>query len=153
VRPAARDGSADDALRALAERYFNALDRHDLPAVGDCFTADTFVVYLGGRWSIQGRDEVIRRLRVIEDYESTIHVPATMSFAVDGDTAAGEIFAVAHLHVEQGETALMIVRGLRYSDTYRREAGVWRVHRRHQEPLWQYQAEMVPPAVLGQPDE
>lgn len=137
-------------LRALNERYFNALDRLDFEAIGDCFTADAVAVYLGGDWEMNGREAILERLDALRSFDSSIHLPATMSLSVDGETGAGEVFAVATLASSGDGTKRVIVRGLRYTDRYLRDGGVWRIAHRRQDPMWQYEVPAVTPAIPTQ---
>lgn len=137
-------------LRALNEAYFSALDRRDFDALGQCFATDTIAEYLGGQWRLKGRAAVVERLRLVATFDGTLHLPGTMSF--DGATAAptGTVFAVASLSVDDGAgTSRVIVRGLRYSDVYVADDGLWRIARRRQDELWQYEMPAVTPAVPG----
>ena len=137
----------EPALRALNERYFNALDRRDFAALGDCFTLDATSVYLGGEWRMQGREEIVSRLDRILDFDSTIHAPTTMSFHADGDAVYGEVFAIATIAYQgEGGTHIM-VRGLRYRDRYGEKPDGWRIAHREQDPLWQYEVQGVTPAI------
>jgi ketosteroid isomerase-like protein len=140
----------EQAIRALNERYFNALDRVDFDALGDCFTEDTTAVYLGGDWHMQGRSAVLERLGVIRSFDSTIHVLTTMSFAFRDDIVAGEVFAIAYISLSQDGVPRVMVRGLRYRDRYARETDRWRIAHREQDPLWQYEVNATAPMIPAQ---
>jgi ketosteroid isomerase-like protein len=137
-------------LRALNERYFHALDQRDLSAVGECFTDDAVSIYLGGDWEFTGRDALVERLAVIKTFDSSIHVPTTMSFSVAGHVATGTVYAIAHLALADREATRIVVRGLRYVDEYSHDQQVWRISRRRQDPMWQYEVPAVNPEVPGQ---
>lgn len=143
-------GDDERALRSLNERYFNALDRLDFSAIGDCFTTDAKVVYLGGDWELEGRQEVVDRLGALRDFEATIHTVATMSFLVDDDGLSGEVFAIAHISLLQDGDPRVMVRGLRYRDRYRRDPDAWRIVARRQDPLWQFDVAGAPPMIPAQ---
>jgi ketosteroid isomerase-like protein len=136
-------------LRALEERYFNALDRRDFEAIGDCFASAATSVYLGGDWQMEGRAEIVERLEKILEFESTIHAPATMSFAEEGGEVKGEVFATATIAYRTDGESRVMVRGLRYRDRLVEEADGWRIAHREQDPLWQYEIDPVVPAIPG----
>jgi len=142
--------SDEQAIRALSERYFNALDRRDFDALRDCFTAETTAVYLGGEWRMQGRDAVLEKLEAILSFESTIHAPTTMSVWFDGDRVTGEVFAIAYIAFKGDGVPRMMIRGLRYRDRYVQAEDGWRIAHREQDPLWQYEVAAVAPAIPAQ---
>jgi uncharacterized protein (TIGR02246 family) len=134
-------------IRALNERYFNALDRLDFTAVGECFTTDAVAVYLSGEWEMQGREAILDRLQALRGFECSIHTPGTMSVTLDGAVAAGEVFATATLLLLEDAAQRVMVRGLRYTDRYLQQDGAWRIAHRRQDPLFQFEAPAVPPAI------
>lgn len=140
----------EQALRDLNERYFNALDRLDFDALGACFTEDATAVYLGGDWRMDGREAIVERLEAIRSFDSTLHAPATMSFAVAVAEATGEVFAVANVAVSEDGVQRLMVRGLRYRDRYALGDGGWRIAHRAQDPLWQYDVATISPSIPAQ---
>lgn len=140
----------EPALRALNERYFNAIDRRDFDAIGDCFALDATSVYLGGAWRMEGRAEICQRLEAILEFDSTIHAPTTMSFRVDDAGLHGEVFAIATIAYQAEGQPRVMVRGLRYRDRYREDPDGWRIVHREQDPLWQYEVQGVTPAIPAQ---
>lgn len=143
--------AAEPELRALNERYFNALDRRDFEAIGDCFAADATSTYLGGHWEMTGRAEILERLEAILEFDATIHAPTTMSFADGDDGPTGEVFAIASIAYRPGGgDQRVMVRGLRYRDRYVADADGWRITHRAQDPLWQYDVAAMTPAIPGQ---
>ena len=142
----------DSALRALNERYFNALDQLDFEAIGDCFTTDAVASYLGGDWELEGRQAIVERLGALRSFDCSIHVPATMALSLDagGETGNGVVFAVATLALTQEGSQRVVVRGLRYTDRYVLDRGTWRIAHRTQDPLWQYEVPAVAPSIPAQ---
>jgi hypothetical protein len=66
-----------------------------------------------------------------------------MAFELSGDTAKGDIFAIAHCVVGPAESGIVRVRGIRYLDQYQRRPEGWRIMARKHVPLWQYDANTV----------
>jgi hypothetical protein len=54
--------SAESAIRALIDSYFNALDQRDFTLLADCFTEDSQTSYLGGAWCCNGRWATVEQL-------------------------------------------------------------------------------------------
>ncbi|WP_181779403.1 nuclear transport factor 2 family protein [Pseudonocardia pini] len=136
----------EESLRALNERYFHGLDLRDLDVVGRTFRPDASAEYLDGEWVMSGRAEIVEKLRTILRFRSSIHLVASASYTVHGDDASGVVFAIATLAVDEPGPAVL-VRGLRYTDTYRRDAHGWAYVHRCQQVLWQYDQPGVTPSI------
>jgi hypothetical protein len=135
----------EQELRGLVERYFHSLDHRDMSALGECFATDAHASYNDGATTVDGRDEIVREFAAIARFPSSIHVLANAS--VDVERREGVVYAVAYLTSPDEERIL--VRGLRYDDRYAHEDGQWRFQSREHHPLWQFEADAVPPRVPG----
>jgi ketosteroid isomerase-like protein len=136
------------ALRALVERYFNALDRRDLKTIGECFASDAHASFNAGNVILEGREAIVRDFEFINTFLSSVHALASAS--VDTARQEGIVFAVAYMQTVQGDgEPRLLVRGIRYDDRYIQEDGQWRFQSREHRALWQYDAECVSPWTRG----
>ena len=61
----------------------------------------------------------------LNQYDVTTHFNGQSAVTLDGDTAAGECYTIAHhLYTADGERKIMIA-SLRYLDTYSKVDGAW----------------------------
>lgn len=123
------------AIRNLCERYAQAVDASDGAAFASVFTLDGHLSsdYYGGHYN--GREELAR----IPDGAKSI-APTTMHFIgnhtaeIDGDTATGVTYCMAH-HLRTDRTDLVMA--IRYVDAYVRGTdGEWLIADRHVGILW-----------------
>ncbi len=82
------------ALCALVERYFDAVDRMDLPATLACFTADAQVTIATFDTVYKGRDDAVRGMyeRLFARYASVWH--GDFDHVVDGPVRIASRFTV-----------------------------------------------------------
>lgn len=116
------------ALTDLVMRYCRGIDRRDYAlvrslyhddAIDDhgtmfCGSADDFVAWLPG---------------VMAHWEATIHSISNSLFAIDGDHAEGEHYAMA-FHRSPAPNAQELIIWGRYLDRYERRKGEWKFLRR-----------------------
>lgn len=131
------------ALREVAECYFSSIDRHDWAALQTCFAVDARYQMYNGQLELNGHGQIIGRLREVARFTATSHAASNMSFSLSGDTATGDIFAIAHCVVGPAEKGVVRVRGIRYQDGYRRGPDGWKIQARKHLPLWQYDVNTV----------
>jgi SnoaL-like domain len=119
------------AIRALVDAYARCADRRDADGQKSLFTEDThFVVYMDGDASdptqeLSGRDALTPVFDNLNTYEATTHFNGQSAVALDGDSATGESYCLAHhLYTEGGERKLMVA-SLRYHDTFVKRDGAW----------------------------
>ncbi|MXO74374.1 nuclear transport factor 2 family protein [Altererythrobacter aerius] len=112
------------ALADLVMRYCRGVDRRDFALVRSLYwddavdhhgamfdgTADAFVAWLPD---------------AMAPFELTVHRVTNSLFAIDGDRAEGEHYAVAY-HRTRPPQRREIVIGGRYLDRYERRAGTWK---------------------------
>ncbi len=130
-QPAVTDTIADEsALLQLAYRYARAVDRRDADVLVSVFTEDGIIARPGSVW--HGHDKlrgIIARLNTL--YGATLHTVRNQTAVIDGDTAQGETYSVAMhmLNTTDGCRKRMDM-GIRYQDSFVRQAGVWRFAKR-----------------------
>jgi len=158
-------GWEDEAsLRSLSTAYAAAADARDGEGLASLFTDDGALVVprlpsdLRPVVARRGHDALAEVAEVLRRYDRTFHLVANHRFAVEGDTASGEVQCVAH-HVSltgppgggsasAGPAGTDTVWFIRYRDRYRRSAAGWRIERRELHLQW---VEEHPVALLGAP--
>lgn len=130
------------ALRGLVDAYAVAMDDCDLEALASQFDSDgQLVVVAAGREKPlavltgpgpEGIGAIALAMR--DCYEHTLHNVTTHVAALDGDSATGTTYCVAH-HVppDGGEVEFLAVR---YAESFRRDQRGWRFARREVVRLW-----------------
>jgi hypothetical protein len=119
------------AIRELFDAYAHCADRRDAKGQKALFTADTrFAVYMGGEGSdvsyvLDGREALAPVFDDLNRYEATTHFNGQSTVTVDGDSATGESYTIAHhVYTEDGRRKIMIA-SLRYLDTFSKIEGAW----------------------------
>ena len=119
------------AIRELFDAYAHCADRRDAEGQKALFTADTrFAFYMGGEGSdvsyiLDGREALTPVFDDLNRYEVTTHFNGQSTVTVDGDSATGESYTIAHhVYTEDGRRKIMIA-SLRYLDTFSKIEGAW----------------------------
>ena len=122
-------------LRALVDAYALAVDSRDADGFAGLFTpsgelavfepgeADPVITY-------RGPEELRTVIELVSSYSTTFHVMANHTCTVDGTSAYGRTYCLAHHLTERegrAEDTLMLII---YRDRYERAEGTWRFHRR-----------------------
>lgn len=121
------------SIEALAADYAHGVDTRDYEGVAELFTADGA---LRARrtsdqsddllWRLDGRDDIVARLRGLDRFDRTFHQLAQHTIAVDRERATGLAYCVAHHLSRSGDDSSLYVMYIRYEDTYVIEDGRWR---------------------------
>jgi hypothetical protein len=119
------------AIRELFDAYAHCADRRDAEGQKALFVEDSrFVVYLAGEgseasYALDGREALTPVFADLNQYEATTHFNGQSTVALNGDTATGESYTLAHhLFRVDGERRIMIA-SLRYLDTFAKLDGAW----------------------------
>ncbi len=119
------------AIRELVDAYAHCADRRDADGQKSLFTEDThFVVYMDGQGSeptqvLDGREALTPVFDDLNRYQATMHFNGQSTIALDGDSATGESYCIAHhLFTKNGERQLMVA-WLRYGDTFVKIDDAW----------------------------
>jgi hypothetical protein len=119
------------ALRELFDAYAHCADRRDADGQKALFTADTrFAVYMDGEanevsYVLEGREALSPVFDDLNRYEVTTHFNGQSAVTLEGDTATGESYTMAHhVFTEAGRRKIMIA-SLRYLDTFAKIEGAW----------------------------
>jgi ketosteroid isomerase-like protein len=74
---------------------------------------------------------------MLSRYDKTFHFLGNHRYSVDGDTASGEVYCMAHHLTNDVHGATDFIMLIRYLDTYRKGAdGAWRIAAREVRPDW-----------------
>jgi hypothetical protein len=119
------------AIRELVDAYAFCADSRDADGQKALFTTDThFVVYMKGEGSdptddLHGRESLTPVFENLNTYEATMHFNGQSTITLDGDSAKGHTYCLAHhIYSEEGMRKLMVAY-LRYRDTFVKEEGAW----------------------------
>lgn len=129
------------ALRDLVEAYARCADRVDATGLAALFVADGVlrIVPRGASEPAReriGREAIASAIAGLDRYTATFHFVGNHYVDVDGETATGEVYCIAH-HVSgepgtENDHAMFV----RYEDTYRREPDGWRIAERVLRVQW-----------------
>jgi hypothetical protein len=116
---------ARDAIRELALLYSRGVDRKDIELLKTLYTEDATDDH--GSHFNGPADAYIRFLeRSLPGMLAGGHFVCNHLIAVDGDTAEGEVYALAHHIIPDGKGGtVQDVAGVRYVDRYRKQDGRW----------------------------
>jgi hypothetical protein len=119
------------AIRELFDAYAHCADRRDAEGQKALFTADSrFAVFMEGErgdvsYVLEGREALSPVFDDLTRYEATTHFNGQSTVTLDGDSAHGESYTMAHhVFTEAGRRKVMIA-SLRYLDTFAKIEGAW----------------------------
>jgi ketosteroid isomerase-like protein len=124
------------ALRSLADRYAQAVDRRDAAALLALFAPGAVVVLpppMARRLpsaELVGHGQIATLIDGVRNFVRTRHVVTQQVVDVRGDTASGEIYCEAHHILGSDERIRDLVLALRYLDSFARVDAGWRFTRR-----------------------
>ncbi|WP_190812834.1 nuclear transport factor 2 family protein [Saccharopolyspora pogona] len=154
-RPSASEVSDRIALRELVDSYAYVLDNRLQKKFGTLFCAEGRLVVphpAGGdrpKLVFDGGDGWARAFALLAPFTATVHFVGNHLVSIGGDDATGETYCLAHELYDHDGVGRMIVRCVRYTDTYLRVAGKWFFHTRELTIAWiSDQALIPPPSVL-----
>ena len=128
---------ADDrlALRNLVDSYAIGCDKRDIDILRSVFVdGGTNTVHWLDRdpTSMTAPDDLERIPTGLARYDQTFHFVGNHRVQVDGDSASGDTYCIAH-HITGKDDYVMHIR---YEDTYVRTADGWRIGTRDLRLLW-----------------
>jgi uncharacterized protein (TIGR02246 family) len=133
-------------LRALVDRYAVAADSRDREGFAGVFTADG-VLAVGPGGGLVGPDAIPAPLDYLDaHYTHTMHLVGNHDVVLDGDTATGTVYCLAHHLSVRGGEMIDSCMGLRYFDRYVRTDDGWRIAHRSTSVDWQEDRPASPPA-------
>lgn len=125
------------AIQDLVARYASAADRRDVDTLVGLFSTDAELVRppallrRGDSAALQGRQAIADSIvAALAPLHATYHLLGQQSAIVNGDTATGEVYCMAHHIYLRGDEHRDNVLAVRYLDTYEREPTGWVFTRR-----------------------
>jgi ketosteroid isomerase-like protein len=116
-------------LRRLVHRYCRAVDRGDIAHLRDLYHHDATDDH--GSVATGSADELLDAITAARPYiRSMQHNVTTVNFAIDGDTAEGEIYTIATHTFSARDRDVDVVVGGRYLDKYEKRDGRWKFSQR-----------------------
>ncbi|WP_078290085.1 nuclear transport factor 2 family protein [Mycobacterium sp. D16R24] len=125
------------AIQDLVARYASAADRRDVDTLVGLFSPDAELVRppvllrRGDSAALQGRQAIADSIvAALAPLRATYHLLGQQSATVNGDTATGEVYCMAHHIYLRGDEHRDNVLAVRYLDTYERGPTGWVFTRR-----------------------
>jgi hypothetical protein len=119
------------AIRELIDAYAHCADRCDAEGQMALFTEDTvFHVFMDSRSSeatyvLHGRAALAPVFANLRQYQATTHFNGQSTIRLDGETATGESYCIAHHLTVDGDKRTLMVASIRYLDRFVKQNGVW----------------------------
>jgi 3-phenylpropionate/cinnamic acid dioxygenase small subunit len=127
-------------LRELVEDYATLTDAFDNTSWAELFSADaTFTAVNPGEaqpyLSVKGHDELLGVLARNERFRRTFHLIGNHRCTIDGDSARGVVYCLAHhlMDVDPPRSYIMLIR---YNDVYAHTLDGWKFASRRLEFAW-----------------
>jgi len=130
------------AIRELFDAYAHCADTRDATGQMALFTADTrFSVFMGGPGTeptsvLEGRDSLAPVFDDLNRYEHTMHFNGQSTVVLDGSTATGDSYTIAHHVYTEDGTRMMMVAWLHYLDRFTRIGLDWYIAERQIILVW-----------------
>lgn len=125
------------AIQDLVARYARAADRRDVDTLVALFSADAELVRppallrKGDAAALQGREAIADSIvTALKPLHATYHLIGQQTADVDGDTASGEVYCMAHHIYLRGDEYRDNTMAVRYLDDYERGPAGWVFTRR-----------------------
>lgn len=116
---------AVEAIKSLKARYFRTMDSKDWAGLSDCFTEDLVADFRDGPGTlIHGREEYMTMIADVLKEATTVHHGHMPEINIESATSASGIWAMEDIVEMPG----MKLQGWgHYHETYRKQAGHWRI--------------------------
>lgn len=126
MEPALQEMLDEHALTKLVHAYCRAVDRGDIDALRDLYHHDAVDAH--GGFSTGSVEGFFEQLTASRPYLRAMqHHITTVNFAVEGNSAEGEIYNIAvHTLAGKGRDIDLVIGG-RYLDKYEKRDGTWKL--------------------------
>jgi hypothetical protein len=116
------------AICDLKHRYFLSCDRHDVPAVRDCFAPIGAVIEFEGFPRCESRDQLVDMMNSFGGREGfyTMHHGHNSQIDITGPNTAKGVWALYFSSIHIGSRALTQIAG-EYHEEYIRQDGRWHI--------------------------
>jgi hypothetical protein len=124
------------AIRELFDAYAHCADTRDAEGQTALFTTDTkFSVFMDGAgsepsYALEGREALSPVFADLNRYEVTMHFNGQSTVSLNGNTATGDSYTVAHHVFTENAVRKMMVAWLRYLDTFSKVDAAWLIAER-----------------------
>jgi hypothetical protein len=124
------------AIRELFDAYAHCADTRDAEGQKALFTTDTkFSVFMNGARSepsyvLEGREALSPVFADLNRYEVTMHFNGQSAVDLNGDTATGDSYTIAHHVFTEDGVRMMMVAWLRYLDMFTKVDDTWLIAER-----------------------
>lgn len=118
-----------EEIKVLKHRYFRGIDTADQTLLAEIFVSDIACTYNGGTYkvSLTGRDAMIEFLaNSFHSGVAAMHIGIMPEIAITGDNTATGIWYLQDVFISLDRDYHTFGTAI-YTDTYRREGGVWRI--------------------------
>jgi hypothetical protein len=113
-------------LRKLVHGYCRAVDRGDFETLRGLYHQDAADAH--GGFSAGTADDFLNQLAAAHPYvRSMQHNITTVNFAIDGNSAEGEVYTIATHTFSAGDRDVDVVVGGRYLDKYEKRDDTWKL--------------------------
>lgn len=120
-------------IKVLKHRYFRGIDTADTALLESLFTDDLDVVYNGGtyRVALSGRATMLEFLaNSFHSGAAAMHIGLMPEITITGDNSATGIWYLQDVFIDLEKDDHTFGTAI-YTDTYRREGGVWKIASTH----------------------
>ena len=130
-----------EELRALVDAYATACDSRDGEAFASLFAPDaTMTIYNPFESeplaTLAGAESMAGAIAPLSQYRATLHLMANHTTEVEGESATGDTYCLAHHLRPAGDGVEDLVMMIRYGDRYAKAADGWRFAHRDVRILW-----------------
>jgi sulfur relay (sulfurtransferase) DsrF/TusC family protein len=142
VSIAGSDATSDRlALLDLSYAYARNADRIDAEALGQLFVDDGVLRVINRNAQTPpiertGRNDIVSAIKRLDRYDMTFHMVGNHSFEIDGESATGEVYCIAHHVHGEPDSKRDHVMMIRYHDRYRHTPDGWRFAQRELHVDW-----------------
>ncbi|MEO0031056.1 MAG: hypothetical protein RIS94_814 [Pseudomonadota bacterium] len=122
-----------EEIKVLKHRYFRGIDTANTALLEGLFTDDVEVVYNGGtyRVALSGRETMLEFLaNSFHSGAAAMHIGLMPEIAITGDNSATGIWYLQDVFIDLEKDDHTFGTAI-YTDTYRREGGVWKIATTH----------------------
>ena len=119
------------AIRELIDAYAHCADRRDANGQMALFTENTaFHVFMDSRspeptYVLHGRDALAPVFADLNQYQATTHFNGQSTIRLEGDSATGESYCIAHHLKVDGDNRTLMLASIRYLDQFVKQQGAW----------------------------
>jgi len=122
-----------EEIKVLKHRYFRGIDTANATLLEGLFTSDVDVLYKGGNYrvALSGRADMLEFLaNSFHSGAAAMHIGVMPEIAILGDNSATGIWYLQDIFINVEADSQTCGTAI-YTDTYRREGGIWKIAATH----------------------